>query len=820
METILRDVSHGMRGLLKRPGFTAIAVLTLALGIGANTAIFSLMDSVLLRSLPVSHPEQIVQLRTLRPAGRINQNYSNPMFQDLRRMNQVCSGLIAYYATPISLSGGSAQAERIYGTLASGDYFSVLGVGTVLGRTFTMADDQAPGASPVVVISHGLWRRRFGGARDVVGQTLTLNNTQFTVIGVAPPDFTGLVRGLSSDLWMPLSMHNQAVPDDPPDTMSNRGLSWLEVAGRLKPGVTIAQASASIEILGNEIHKANAPPSAGPSIERLNFTSGSKGATWLVDDFTTPLKILLVAAAFVLMIACANVANLLLVRGSSRRKEIAVKLALGARRSRLIRELLTESLLLASLGGAAGLIVALWSNDLWKIVKPADTFYAVTIDSSLNLRVLFFAIGLSLVTGIIFGLAPAFDASRLDLVPSLKLEARGSKRERRFNLRSMLVVAQVALSFMLLIGAGLFVRTLRSVQKINVGYDRDRVLVASLDPSLHGYDRAKGQQLYANLLEHVRAIPGVTSASLAATVSPNPGGSMIEDTVQVEGRAGQTETIAIEYNRVGPDYFATMEMPLVRGRDFTVQDRRGNPPIAVINETFARKIFPNEDPVGKRFRFGDRGPFTEIVGVARDGKYRSLREDGLLCLYEPFLMSYRPEMNLLVRTQNDPGAATASVRKELDALDSRIPLFNVRTLDEQVRNATSQERSAAVLTSLFGGLAVLLAAIGLYGVMSYAVSQRTHDIGIRMALGAQVGDVLKLILKNGMLLVLAGVAIGAAAALALTRFLSSLLFGVRPNDLLTFVLVTAALVIVAMLACYLPARRAAKVDPLIALRCE
>ena len=318
----------------------------------------------------------------------------------------------------------------------------------------------------------------------------------------------------------------------------------------------------------------------------------------------------------------------------------------------------------------------------------------------------------------------------------------------------------------------------------------------------------------------MRAIPGVTSASLAATVSPNPGGTRIEDTVQVEGRTGQTDTIAVEYNRVGPDYFATMEMPLVRGRDFTAQDRRGNPPIAVINETLAHKLFPNEDPVGKRFRFGDRDPFTEIVGIARDGKYRSLREDGLPCLYEPFLMSYRPEMNLLVRTQNDPTAAAAAVRKELDALDLRIPLFNVRTLDQQVRNATSQERSAAVLTSLFGGLAVLLAAIGLYGVMSCAVSQRTHDIGIRLALGAQVGDVLKLILKNGMLLVLAGVAIGAAAALALTRFLTSLLFGVRPNDLLTFVLVTAGLVVVAMLACYLPARRAAKVDPLIALRYE
>jgi len=477
-------------------------------------------------------------------------------------------------------------------------------------------------------------------------------------------------------------------------------------------------------------------------------------------------------------------------------------------------------MLLAVLGGAAGLILAVWTNDFWALVKPADLFYAVTLQNRIDLRVFGFAVALSLVTGVVFGLAPAFDASRLELVPSLKLETRTSSRERRFNLRSLLVITQVALSFMLLIGAGLFIRTLRSIQTINVGYEREHVLVATLDPSLHGYDRAKGQQLYAALLERVRALPGVSSASLAATVSPNPGGSLIEDNIQVEGRSAKTDLMAVEYNRVGPDYFGAMEMPLTRGRDFTAQDRRGNPPIAVINETLARKLFPNEDPIGKRFRFGDRDPFMEIVGAARDGKYRSMRETGLACLYQPFLMLYRPEMNLLVRSQNDPGALAAAVRKELDGLDSRIPFFNVRTLEEQVRNATSQERAAALLTSLFGVLALLLATIGLYGVMSYAVSRRTHDIGIRMALGAQVGDVLRLILKNGMMLAFVGVVIGLAGALALTRLLRTLLFGVTPNDLLTFVLVTAGLLLVALVACYIPARRATKVDPLVALRCE
>ncbi|HEV7474997.1 MAG TPA: ABC transporter permease [Pyrinomonadaceae bacterium] len=820
LEPLLKDIRHGFRGLLKRPGFTLIAVVTLALGIGANTAIFSLMDSVMLRSLPVDHPEQIVRMRTLRSAGGINQNFSYPFFQDVRKLNQVCSGLIAYYSTPLSLSGGDGPAERIYGTLASGDYFSVLGVNAARGRTFTMSEDSAEGASPVVVISHSLWQRRFGGAANVIGQQISLNNNQFTIIGVAPQSFSGLVRGLSTDLWLPLSMHAQAVPDDPADILSRRTLIWLEVAGRLKPGVDVAQASASIELLGQQIARANAQPGAQPSSEKLIFANGSKGATWLVEDLDTPIKILLVAAGFVLLIACANVANLLLVRGSSRRKEIAVKLALGASRMRIVRQLLIESMLLAVMGGVAGLLIALWTNDLWKVVKPADLFYAVTLDSSVNLRVLGFAVGLSLLTGLVFGIAPALDASRLDLVPSLKLESRMSRPERRFNLRSLLVVTQVALSFMLLIGAGLFIRTLRSIQHINVGYQRDHVLVATLDPSLHGYDRAKGQQLYESLLERVRTLPGVTGASLAATVSPNPGGGRIEDNIQIEGRLGQSDHLAVDYNRVGPEYFATMGMPLTDGRDFTLQDRKGSPEIAVINETLARKLFPNEKAVGKRIRFGDEDPFMEIVGVAQDAKYRSMRESALPCLYQPFLMVYRPEMNLLVRSQSDPVLLSGALRKELDNLDSRIPFFNVRTLDQQIKNATSQERAAAVLTSLFGGLALLLATIGLYGVMSYVVSQRTHDIGIRMALGAQVRDVLRLVLLNGMGLAFAGVLVGLAGALALTRLLRGLLFGVTPNDVLTFALVTAGLFVVALLACYLPARRAAKVDPLIALRYE
>ena len=816
MESLLQDLRFGVRMLFKNPGFMLIAVLTLALGIGVNTSIFSLLDAALLRSLPVRQPEQLVKLQTLRQGGNINANFSYPAFRDYQEQNQVCSGLFAYYTTPLSLSGSSGVAERIYGTLASGDYFPVLGVQAALGRTFGSADDQTPGAHPVTVISYGLWQRRFAGSRDAIGKTITLNNYEFTVIGVAPPNFTGLVRGFSSDLWLPLMMHQLAIPDDPPDTFANRGLIWLEVMGRLKPGVTPTQATASLETLGYQIDQANRRPGQ----EKLMIAPGEKGATWLVSEFATPLKLLMAVVGVVLLIACANVANLLLVRAGVRRKEIAVRLALGANRRRLVRQLLTESVMLALLGGAAGLLVAVWSNDFWRLLKPADDYFPLTMESRLDGRVLGFTLLVSLLTGLVFGLAPALQASKLDFIPTLKDEAYASRGERRFSLRNLLVIAQVALSLVLLVGAGLFVRSLGKLQALDVGFRPERMLVASLDPSLHGYDRAKGRELYRTLLERVRSLPGVRAASLAATVSPNPGGSRIEDAVEIEGRAGRIESVAADYNRVGPDYFTTMNMPLLRGRDFTAQDREGGPPIAVLNETMARRLFPNEDPIGRRFRFGNADPFIEVVGVVRDGKYRSLREEATLCLYQPFLMNYRHAMNLLARTESEPQSLLPAVSSIVAALDPRLPVFNVRTLDEQVRAATAQERAAATLTSLFGALALLLAAIGIYGVMAYAITQRTREIGLRMALGAQRADVLRLVVGQGMLLVLIGVAIGMASSFALTRLLDSLLFGVSATDPLTFAGIALLLVVVAMIACWIPARRATKVDPLTALRHE
>ncbi|HKE57589.1 MAG TPA: ABC transporter permease, partial [Pyrinomonadaceae bacterium] len=713
----LNDLRFAIRGLLKRPGFTLVAVITLALGIGANTAIFSMLDAIMFRSLPVRQPEQLVKLQTLRPNGQVNANFSYPAFRDYAQLNQVCSDLIAYYQTPLNLSGGNGTAERIYGTLASGNYFAMLGIEPAQGRLLSTADDQTPGAHPVVVISYSLWQRRFGGNADAIGKSIEINRHQFNIIGVAPQSFTGTVRGFSSELWLPMMMHNQAVPDDPPDTLSKRTLIWLDVMGRLKPSVTPAQATLSLQALANQIAEAN----GRTAVEKLMAVPGGKGEAFLVSDFNKPLLVLMTAVGLVLLIACANVANLLLVRAGARRKEIAVRLALGATRQRLVRQLLTESILLALLGGAAGLVVALWADRFWLLIKPRDEFLPLTIQSGLNARVLLFALLASVVTGLLFGLVPALQSSKFDYTPALKDEVPSWRGERRFVFRDLLVVLQVAVSVVVLVGAGLFVRSLRQLQKVDVGFRPEHTLIVSVDPSLQGYDRARGLEFYRTFLDRVRALPTVRAASLAATVSPNPGGGRIEDVIQIEGQPVGTENFSVEYNRVGPEYFATMNMALTRGRDFTTQDRKGAPSVVVINETMARKIFPHEDPIGKRFRFGDSDPFYEVVGVARDGKYRNLREDPLLTLYEPFFMAYRPEMNLVVRIDSDPRSLVPAIRNELAALDQSIPLFNVRTLEEQVQGASAQEHTAALVTSMFGGLALLLAIIGLYGVMSYSV---------------------------------------------------------------------------------------------------
>ena len=814
-DALWQDLRYAVRMLARSPGFAAVAVIALALGTGANTSIFSLLDAVMLRALPVREAEQLVQLQGLRPQGRVNWNFSYSAYRDYCEQNQVFSGLLAYSTIPLSLSGGSGVAERIHGQLVSGNFFEVLGVDAIRGRTFLPEEDQTPGTHPVAVISSGFWQRRFAGDPAIVGKTVTLNNLDFTIVGVTPSHFNGVVRGFKADLWLPMMMHARAMPDLPPDAFSRRGLSWLYIIGRLKPGVTLTQATAHVETLGRQLDHANNREVE----ERLTLTPGDKGATWLLHDFSTPLTMLMAVVGLVLLIACANVANLLLARASARRKEIAIRLALGAGRRRLVSQLLTESGLLALMGGAVGLLVATWANDFWLWLKPADLFLPVTVESRLDGRVLGSTLLLSLLTGMVFGLAPALQASKLDFMTALKAStATLPGGRRRFDLRHLLVIAQVALSLVLLVGAGLFARSLRRMQAVDVGFTPESVLVAALDLSLHGYDSSRGREFYRLLLERTRSLPGVKSATLAATVTPSPGGTRMEDRAEIGGRAGRTEIIEVELNNVGPGYFMTLNVPLLRGRDFTAQDRQGAPPVAVINGTMARRLFPNEDPIGKRIRFGRDGPYLEVIGVAGDGKYRSLREEPRMCLYEPFLMNYRHQMNLLVRAGGDPKSLLASVREAVQTLDPRIPVFQVRTLTEQVRSASGQERSVAALTSLFGGLALLLAAIGIYGALAFFVSQGTSEIGLRMALGAKHRDVLRWVMREGLIMTLIGISIGLAGALAAAQVLSSLLYGIRPTDPITFAGVSLLLLGVAALACFIPARRATRVDPMVALR--
>ncbi|MBA2340007.1 MAG: ABC transporter permease [Pyrinomonadaceae bacterium] len=812
MTTLMQDMRYAVRVLLKHPGFTAVAVLSLALGIGVNTATFSVLDAVLLRSLPISQPDQLVTVFTQREA-ELNSGFSYPDYVDYRDRNEVFSGMIAWDGVSLNLSVGDAT-ERISGQLVTGNYFDVLGVRATQGRTFLPEEDRTPGSAPVAVISHGFWQKQFGGAPGVLGKQVTINNHSFSIIGVAPAGFTGAERGAAPDIWVPMMMQEQARPGS--QLLSKRTSRWLLVMGRLKPGITIEQAQARMIVLAGQLAHAN--PNATEAA--IVLAPGDKGHTRNISSLAFPLKILMAVVALVLLIACANVANLLLARAASRRKEISIRLAIGASRARLVRQLLTESILLSLVGGAISLVVALWTTDVFK------SFIPNALDISLDARVLGFTLLLALASGVLFGLAPALAASRPDLVPTLKDET-GSYEQKggRWNLRSLLVVAQIALSLIVLTGAGLFIKSLQNLQSIDPGFQAENLIVMSLDLRPNGYDEKRGQAFYRDLMERVENLPGVESASLARVVRLSLGGS--RRTVAIEGyEARPGESLEIDFNNVGTRYLQTMRIPIVHGRDFTEQDREGAKGAVIINETMARRYFSGQDPIGKRLTYpvppGATQPPTtlEIVGVAKDGKYRNLREEQRPSFYTSFLQSYQPNMTLHVRATSDTGTVVNAVRREVQTLDKNLPIFDARTLAEQRSNSLYTEQLSAALLSVFGVLALLLASVGIYGVMAYSVSQRTHEIGIRMALGAQTRDVLHLVLGQGMKLTLVGIGAGLLGAFAVTRMLTSLLYGVSATDPLVFFGVAGLLAGVALFACYLPARRAMKIDPMIALRYE
>ena len=808
METLLRDIRYGIRSLTKRPGFTAVTIITLALGIGANTTAFSLMDAVLLRSLPVRNANEIVEIATRTTGGGLHPDFSYPLYAAMRESNSELAGMIAYADSSFGLSAGD-QTERLRGEYVSANYFDVLGVRPSTGFTFTR-DDERPGAQQVAVISYALWNRRFGGDPSVVQKTIALNGRTFSVIGVAPRTFSGLVRGMGADVW--ITLPHVAELENSPERMTSVTSSWLALVGRLKPQFTIQQAQALMTArLPSGFEAAR-----GSGSWDVVLTKAAGGNDIYVAELSRPLTMLFVAVGLILAIACANIAGLMLVRAQARGREIGIRLALGASRLRIIRQLLTESLLLAVAGGALGLIIAIWTTDLASGLRTTIGG-ALTLDVSLNSRVLIFNLAVSVLTVLWFGLAPALKATRLDLVPVLKDATNMSGRRRRPSAHSVLVVTQVTLALVLLASAGLFLQSVGNLRAIDKGFSGDKVLAMSLDMELQGYDKNRGKNFYAGVLDNVSTLPGVQSVTLASTLPVTAGGMRMQRPENFT-KPAVNERISIDVVRIAPRFFETIGLPLLRGRDFRALDTEKSTPTIIVNEAMAQKFWPGADPVGRAFNDGDTT--FEVVGVARDTKYRDLRERSRMTMYRPLTQFYSSGVNLLVRTTSDPTPLAPTIQNRLRLLEPALAVFNIRTLSEHVDRSLYAERMQSLLLSVFSVLALVLTAVGIYGVIAFTVAQRTREVGIRMALGAQKKDVLKLILIRGMVLAAWGTGMGLIGCYWLSRLVSNQLYGVSAHDPATLVTVAALLIVVALSASYIPARRATKVDPLVALRYE
>ncbi len=807
MGTLLKDLRYGFRMLVKAPAFTVVAVLSLALGIGANTTVFSLLDAVMLRSLPVQRPEQLVDVATVLPGDSPHYDFSYPLYAGLRDHNQSLSGLIAYSTANFGLAAAD-RAERIRGELVSANYFSVLGVQPTIGSAF-VPSDESPGAPRAALISDALWNRVFNRDPNVLNKTITLNGRNFSVVGVAPQSFSGMLRGMPTDVWVTLP-HNIDF-EATPKLLSSANLSWLSLAGRLKPGVTIQQAQTQLTSLLPGV----LPEAGDTGNQAVVLRSAAAGNTAYVSDLSRPVTILFLAVALILAIACANVASLLLARARSRGKEIGVRLALGATRFRIVRQLLTESLLLSVAGGALGLLITFWASGLVSgFLTTTDE--PLSLEITPNSRVLIFTLVASVATVLLFGVVPALKASRIDLVPTLK-DADATLFRRGPSLQNLLVITQVALSLLLLAGAGLFVRSLWKLQGIDKGFTGNNVMAYSLNMDLQGYDKGRGANFYASALENLSAVPGIESVTLASNLPATAGGSRMQVGPN-ETKPAVNENVSIDIVAVAPRFFETTGLSLLQGRDFRRIDSDKSAKVIIVNETMAQKFWPQGDPVGQSFNDGQ--DTFEVVGVARDTKYRSLREPRRMTMYQPLTQWYVPRMNLLVRTAADPKTFVTLVQDRLHSIEPTLTIYNVRTLVEHVGRSLYVERMESVVLGTLGLVALLLTAIGLYGVVSYSVAQRTRELGIRMALGAQRRDVFKLVLRKGLILVAWGSAIGLVACYWLSRLVSNQLYGVSPNDPATLISVAVLLGAVALLASYIPARRATKVDPLVALRYE
>jgi predicted permease len=814
MTSFWQDVRYSLRMIAKAPGYAAIAILTLALGIGANTTIFTWINSTLLNPIPgLASPSEVVALSLGKP-GDNPFPFTYPDFEAVRDGQQSFVGITAGNLTPLSLTG-KGKPERVWGMVTSANYFEVLGVRPILGRMFLPAEDEKPGGAPVAVISYRMWQTHFGGSPDVVGQTLEINQHPYTIVGVAPAVFQGSQTGLRLEIWIPIMMETQLVPQG--DLLHDHHYFWLAMLGRLKPGVKPEQAQEEMTVLlKREVKNYPEEHRGHDTVTVYPLWRSPFGANQFLS---TLLPMLMTIAGLVLLLACANVANLMLVRSVARRREIAIRMSLGASRWRLVRQLLVESLVLAMAGGVVALMITFWTAGTFANFVPAMDF-PIAINMRADRAVFFVTLGISLLTGVIFGILPALRSSSEAPVAVLKEDtgsASGGLRKAR--LASGLVVAQISLSLLLLICAGLFIRSFMSAQQINPGFNSHNVLIATYDLFTAGYSDAGGAEFDRQLVAKLEALPGIQSVALSSRVPLGFGGG--STAVQPEGYVPQAnESMETQVAIVTPNYFKTMQIPMAKGRDFTLQDAKSSQRVVIVSETFVNRYWPKQEAVGRQLNSDLTHEWFTVVGVARDSKVNGLNEKPTPFLYLPLYQVYRATMIINARTTGDPLTFGKTVENTIHQLNGDLVVFDITTLEIREQIASFGQRIAGTFVGAFGLLALVLAAVGIYGVTAYTTRQRTHEIGIRMALGASRQDILRLVLGHGLRLTLLGVGLGLAASFGLTRYLSSQLLGVTSTDAITFSSVAILLCAVALFACFIPARRAMRVDPMVALRYE
>ena len=827
LRTISQDLRSGLRLLKKSPGFTLVAILSLALGIGANTAIFTIINAVFLHPLPVQEPAQLVEVFT-RDTKTIDANplfqltpTSLPNYEDYRDQNTVFSGLAAVtFALPLNW-GGQSEPQQLFGSLVSPNFFDVLGVKPYRGRFFFSEEGKKIGADPVVVLSYAVWTRQFGSDPGVVGQTISLNAASFTVIGVAPPNFKGIVSLARPDvLWIPLSMRDYVVTGQLKALENHRRMRWISIVGRLKPQVGVEQARAAMKTIASSLEKEYPRDNPGRTCELYPLNQSALGINNR-KQFSLAGGVLMGVVGVVLLIACVNLANLLLAQSAKREKELSLRAALGAGRGRLVRQLLTESTLLSVVGGIAGLLIAFWGRKLlWSFRPPFLQDGA--IDLSFDTRVLVFTLAVSLLTGLLFGIIPALKASRTDINEVLKAGGRGTVGWAHNRMRSLLVVSEIALTLVALIGAGLFLRSMQRAQQISIGFEAKDLFEYNFDLGALRYDEGHGQQFFREAIERVKSVPGVADATISSNGILGGGNGGISGTIFREGEQSDPNNrgTLVVFDDVTPGYFAALHIPLLSGRELTDFDRENTTPAVVINKAMADIVWPGQDPLGKHFFVVVDPTKYEVVGVVGTTIIGAVGEDPQPVAYVPMRQQYSPQASLVVRTTGSPEPIMGAVRAQVSQLDRNLALTNGQTVGELLGQGLWAARMGAALLGLFGLLSLILASIGIYGVLSYSVTQRTSEIGIRVAMGAQPLQVLALVLRQGMALAGVGVFFGVLVALPISRFASTLLYGVDTYDPVTYIAISVLLMAVAFLACYVPAHRATRIDPLVALRFE